>query len=174
MCVAGDSPTHPMASDQMTDRWRAKDVALFGLITLLFGGAFPAIKAGLAYLPPLLFAAVRYYLAAALLLGFAAAAGHRWVPRTAGDRTAVLAGGTFLIGGTGLTFVGQQFTTSGVAAIIFSLVPVLTVGLAAWLLPAEHLTRLGWRASSSASSASPSWPGPTRRTCSVRRWWATP
>jgi drug/metabolite transporter (DMT)-like permease len=163
-----------MASDQMTDRWRAKDVALFGLITLLFGGAFPAIKAGLAYLPPLLFAAVRYYLAAALLLGFAAAAGHRWVPRTAGDRTAVLAGGTFLIGGTGLTFVGQQFTTSGVAAIIFSLVPVLTVGLAAWLLPAEHLTRLGWRASSSASSASPSWPGPTRRTCSVRRWWATP
>lgn len=131
-----------MSSIPDTDRWRARDVGLFVLITLLFGGAFPSIKAGLDYLPPLLFAAVRYYVASALLLGFSVATGHRCVPRRRNDRMAVLAGGTFLIGGTGLTFVGQQFTTSGVAAIIFSLVPVLTVGLAAGLLPEEHLTRI--------------------------------
>ena len=132
-----------MAGDLTTQRWRPTDLALFGLITLLFGGAFPAIKAGLDYFPPLLFAAVRYGLSATLLLGYAVATGHEWLPRERGDRIAVLAGGVFFIGATGLTFVGQQFTTSGVAAIIFGLVPVLTVVLAAWLLPTEHLSRLG-------------------------------
>ncbi|MCU4728218.1 DMT family transporter [Halapricum hydrolyticum] len=51
----------------------------------------------------------------------------------------VLAGGLFLIGGTGLGFVGQQFITAGVAAIIFSLSPIVT-GVLAWpLLPEERL-----------------------------------
>lgn len=55
----------------------------------------------------------------------------------------MLAVGTLFIGGTGLSFVGLQFTTSGVEAIVFSLVPILTV-LAAWvLLPEERPDRRG-------------------------------
>lgn len=122
---------------------RALTLGVFLLITLLFGTAFPAIKAGLAYLPPLLFAAARYALAAVVLVGYALATTDRWCPRTRREWAAVSAGGVFFFGGTGLMFVGQQFTTSGVAAIIFSLTPVLTV-LAAWLvLPGERPTRRG-------------------------------
>ncbi|EMA46694.1 hypothetical protein C449_03471 [Halococcus saccharolyticus DSM 5350] len=44
-----------------------------------------------------------------------------------------------MIGGTGLGFVGQQFLAAGVAAIIFSLSPVVTAVLAWILLPAERL-----------------------------------
>jgi probable blue pigment (indigoidine) exporter len=116
---------------------------MFLLVTLLFGAVFPAIKVGLADVPPLLFAAARYYLSAALLLGYALLTTDRWRPRTRGDRTAVLAGGVLFVGGTGLSFVGLQFTTSGVGAIVFSLIPILTV-LVAWvLLPDERPNRRG-------------------------------
>lgn len=122
---------------------RVRNLGLFLLVTVLFGAVFPAIKVGLADVPPLLFAAARYYLSAALLLGYALSTTDRWRPRTRGDRTAVLAGGTLFIGGTGLSFVGLQFTTSGVGAIVFSLIPILTV-LAAWvLLPEERPDRRG-------------------------------
>ena len=122
---------------------RFRSLGLFLLIGVLFGGTFPAIKVGLEYVPPLLFATFRYLLSAAFLLAYAAATTDDWWPDTSNDRRAVLAGGVFFIGGTGLLFVGQQFTTSGVAAIIYSLIPILTP-IAAWvLLPDERLSRRG-------------------------------
>lgn len=122
---------------------RTRVLALFAAVTVLFGTSFPAIKAGLAYLPPLTFAAMRYGVSAAVLLAYVALGADRRRPRTRADGRAVLAGGVFLIGGTGLTFLGQQYTTSGVAAIIVSLTPVVTGLLAWWLLPSERLSRRG-------------------------------
>lgn len=117
------------------------NVVLFLGMAVLFGGAFPAIKAGLDFFPPLLFATARYLLSAALLLGYAVVTTDDWWPRTQGDRLAVLAGGTFFVGGTGLAFVGQQFTTSGVAAILFALIPILTPLVALFVLPGERLSQ---------------------------------
>lgn len=118
---------------------RNRTVGLFLLVTLLFGTAFPAVKTGLSFIPPLLFAAARSYLAAALLLVYVGATMDYWYPRSRRDVTAVLAGGLFLVGGTGIGFVAQQFITAGVAAIIFSLAPIVTAVLAWPLLPAERL-----------------------------------
>lgn len=118
---------------------RARTGGLFVLVTFLFGTAFPAVKTGLSFIPPLFFAAGRNYLSAALLLTYVAATREYWTPRSRQDWLAVLAGGAFMIGGTGFGFVDQQFISSGVAAIIFSLSPIVT-GLLAWgLLPAERL-----------------------------------
>ena len=118
---------------------RTRTLGLFLLVTLLFGSGFPAVKTGLSFIPPLLFAASRSYLAAALLLVYVGATAEYWYPRSRRDATAVLAGGLFLVGGTGLGFVAQQFITAGVAAIIFSLAPIITAVLAWPLLPAERL-----------------------------------
>lgn len=118
---------------------RNRTLGLFLLVTLLFGTAFPAVKTGLSFVPPLLFAATRTYLAAALLLIYVGATTEYWYPRSRRDVTAVLAGGLFLVGGTGIGFVAQQFITAGVAAIIFSLAPIVTAVLAWPLLPAERL-----------------------------------
>ncbi|WP_232686166.1 DMT family transporter [Halobacterium zhouii] len=118
----------------------SQTVGLFLLATLLFGTAFPAVKTGLSFIPPLLFAASRNYLSALLLLAYVGATKEYWTPRSRQDWLAVLAGGAFMIGGTGFGFVGQQFISSGVAAVIFSFSPVVT-GLLAWgLLPAERLS----------------------------------
>lgn len=118
---------------------RNRTIGLFLLVTVLFGSGFPAVKTGLSFIPPLLFAAMRSYLAAALLLVYVGVTAENWYPRTPRDVMAVLAGGVFLVGGSGIGFVAQQFITAGVAAIIFSLSPIVT-GLLAWaLLPAERL-----------------------------------
>lgn len=118
---------------------RSRTMLLFVFVTLIFGTGFPAVKTGLSFIPPLFFAAVRNYFSAVLLLLYVGATLEYRVPQSRQDWMAVLAGGAFLIGGTGFGFVGQQFITSGVAAIIFSLSPIVT-GLLAWvLLPAERL-----------------------------------
>lgn len=130
---------------------RYGDAALFLAVSIAFGTAFPAIEVGLTALPPLSFAAARYSLSAVLLLGYASVSAHvraagsaaRWLPATRRDLTAVAVGGTLLVGATGLTFVGQQFTTGGVAAILVSLSPLVTALLAWPLLPEERLSRRG-------------------------------
>jgi drug/metabolite transporter (DMT)-like permease len=80
---------------------------LFCLLALLWGTAFVAIKAGLAYVPPVLFAAVRYDVAAAIMLVYAAAVTDNWRPRTRADWIAVGINGLLVIGAyNALLFVG--------------------------------------------------------------------
>ncbi len=76
-----------------------------------------------------------------MLLGYAAAAGRSVLPETAADRGAVLASGVFVVAGTGLTFLGQQYTTGGNAAIVIAVGPILTAAVAWTLLPGERPTR---------------------------------
>lgn len=118
---------------------RYRHVALFLLLAVLWGVSFPAIDAGLAYIPPVLFAASRYSSGGALLLVYVAFVSDEWFPQTKNDWRGVFAGGVFLIGGNSLVFLGQQYTTSGVAAVVFSLVPILTTAFTWLLLP--HGTR---------------------------------
>ncbi|WP_248895525.1 DMT family transporter [Haloplanus halobius] len=118
----------------------------FVVTGVLFGGTFVAAKAGLEHFPPLLFVALRFDVAAVALLGYAALTTPRadLVPRTWSDAAGILATGVFAIGLTNaLLFVGQEYTTSAVAAIVFSLNPILTPILAAFLLSDERLSLRG-------------------------------
>ncbi|WP_049890766.1 DMT family transporter [Natrinema versiforme] len=121
---------------------RSLDVSLFVLLAVLWGFSFPAISIGLETLPPLLFAAARYDIAALLLLAAAAVRVEEWRPTARNDLAAVAGGGVFLIAGNGLLFLGQQTVPSGVAAILQGLVPVIT---ALWAIPllGERLSGLG-------------------------------
>jgi len=121
-------------------------LAAFAVAGILFGGTFVAAKAGLDYFPPLLFVALRFDVAAVALLAYAAATTPRGelLPRTRRDAAGVLATGVVAIGVTNaLLFVGQEYTTSAVAAIVFSLNPILTPIFAALLLADERLSRRG-------------------------------
>ena len=122
-----------------------RSVAPFLLLATLWGLSFPAISVGLDALPPVLFAAFRYDVAAVILLGAVAvrAAGRSWLPSTRADYTAVAGGGLFLIAGNGFLFLGQQTVPSGVAAIIQGLVPIATVLWALVLLPEERVSAVG-------------------------------
>ena len=108
----------------------------------MWGLSFPAISVGLEYLPPLLFAAFRYDVAAALLLVYVAVTTDEWLPHARNDLEAVAGGGIFLVAGNGLLFIGQQTVPSGVAAILQALVPILTALWALGLL-GERLSGVG-------------------------------
>lgn len=123
-----------------------RTLALFAAASLLFGGTFVAAKAGLEYFPPLLFVAFRFDVAALALAVFALVTIPRaeLVPRTRGDLLGIVATGGFVIGlANGLLFVGQQYATSAVGAIVFSLNPILTPVFAAVLLTDERLSTRG-------------------------------
>jgi drug/metabolite transporter (DMT)-like permease len=123
---------------------RYRNVALFVALAAVWGSAFMAIKAGLAYFPPVLFAAIRYDIAGVLMLGYAIYATDRWRPRTRDEWSLVLVGGSLMIAAYhAFLFVGEQYTTSAVAAVVISLSPVLTTGFARMLLPSERLTPAG-------------------------------
>lgn len=125
-----------------SSRYRAG--GLFAVAGVLFGGTFVAVEVGLGHLPPLLFLAFRFDIAAAVLLPYVYLRADTWRPRTRRDIGGIAAG-TLAIGLTNaLIFIGQQYLTSGVAAIIFSLAPVLTPGFALVLLSDEHLSLRGF------------------------------
>ncbi|ELY52396.1 DMT family transporter [Natronolimnohabitans innermongolicus] len=121
---------------------RNADVALFLSLAVLWGLSFPAISVGLESLPPLLFAAARYDIAAVLLLAAAAFRVEDWRPTARNDLAAIGGGGIFLVAGNGLLFLGQQTVPSGVAAILQGLVPIVT---ALWAIPllGERLSGVG-------------------------------
>jgi len=117
---------------------------LFLLLSVLWGTAFMAIKAGLAYMPPVLFAGIRYDIAGVLMLGYAAYATENWRPASRTDWATVAVGSVLIIAlYNAFLFVGQQGVTSGVAAILIAFNPILATGFARLLLPEERLTAVG-------------------------------
>ena len=123
---------------------RYRNLLLFLVLSVVWGSAFVAIKAGLADIPPVLFAAIRYDIAGVLMFGYVAVAVEQWRPRSRADWAAVAVGTVFLIAGYHVfLFVGEQGTTSAAAAVIVSLSPVLTTGFARLFLPSERLTAAG-------------------------------
>lgn len=121
-----------------------RHAALFFLLSVIWGISFIAIKAGLEFFPPVLFAALRYDVAGFLLLAYAFVATDRPLPRTDGDWRALLISGLLMIAGyNALLFVGERSTTGAVAATVVSLGPLLTTGFARAFLPAERLSPSG-------------------------------
>ena len=114
------------------------------LAATLFGGTFVAARAGLEYFPPLLFVALRFDLAALVLLPYVMLTQDIWRPQTRHDVIGVFVTGVVALGGSNaLLFIGQQSTTSAVAAIIYSFAPILTPVFALFLLSDERLSTRG-------------------------------
>jgi len=117
---------------------------LFLLLSILWGTAFMAIKAGLAYIPPVLFAGFRYDIAGVIMLGYAAYATDNWRPKSRSDWTTVAVGAVLIIAlYNAFLFIGQQGVTSGVAAILVALNPILATGFSRLFLPEERLSSIG-------------------------------
>lgn len=125
-----------------------RELYLFAGLATVWGTAYLAIDVGLRTVPPVTFAALRYDLAGALLLGYAALAasrrGDRWRPRGRDEWRLVGVGGALVIGvHFALLFVGQRYASGSVASVVMSLIPVLTPLFALLLLSDERLDATG-------------------------------
>ncbi|AAG20930.1 MULTISPECIES: DMT family transporter [Halobacterium] len=120
---------------------RYRTTGRFLLLCAVWGTAFMATDVGLADLPAVPFAAVRFDIAAALLFAAVFVSDADVYPRTMDDFVYVLVGGTLTIGAHhAFLFTGQQYVTGGVAAVLLGLVPVVTPALTRLVATDEQLT----------------------------------
>lgn len=124
--------------------YRRADLVLLFVLGILWGTAFTFITIGLDRFSPLLFAALRFDIMGLLIFVIAAARRRgSLVPRGARQWAAVGIASVLMTGSYhAFLFWGQQFTASGIAAVIVGLSPVITTGFTALLLRED---RLGWR-----------------------------
>ncbi len=113
-------------------------MALYALLTIIWSSTWVAIKFGLEDSPPLLGAGARFTLAGVVLLGVAAIS--RRPLRTDWALAAVLAVAPFAFA-YGLVYWGEQHIPSGLAAVLFGVLPLYTAFLAGIFLPEEPLRR---------------------------------
>ncbi|SEV89698.1 DMT family transporter [Halobacterium jilantaiense] len=107
---------------------------LFVLLAAIWGTSFVAIEVGLHEIPALSFAAIRYSIAGAIVLAYAAHTTDRWRPRGRREWFAVSVVGVFVIAiYHGALYLGERHVSGAIAAIVISLAPVLTAGFAAKL-----------------------------------------
>jgi drug/metabolite transporter (DMT)-like permease len=109
---------------------------LYACLVLIWSSTWVAIKIGLEDLPPLLGAGIRFAIAGIGLLAVARLTGRplRTDPRLA----AVLALFPFAAA-YGLIYWGEQYVPSGLAAVLFGIMPLYSAVLASLLLAGEPL-----------------------------------
>jgi drug/metabolite transporter (DMT)-like permease len=106
----------------------------------IWGSTWLAIKVGLRDLPPITFAGIRFALAAALLGGIVLLRRIR-LPRSAGEWGLLAYTGLLSITiNYALVFWGEQYISSGLAALLSATVPLFGLPLAHRYLAAEPLT----------------------------------
>ncbi|WP_144904841.1 DMT family transporter [Halobellus captivus] len=123
---------------------RYRTALVFLCVAAVWGTAFMVTKVGLEWLPPALFAALRFDLAAVLLFGLAVWRGDRLRPVDGREWRPIATGGVLLIGvHHALLFAGQQHVTSAVAAVLLGLIPIITPALTRLSATRERLGPIG-------------------------------
>lgn len=121
---------------------RYRYVGLFLLVALGWGGSYPAMKFGLeAGLGPLFYAGLRFDIAAVVIIAYVALRVENRLPRTRDDVEYLLISGLLIIAlNNAFLLLGQQYTSSGLAAIVYSLNPVLSAEAARVFLASDGLS----------------------------------
>lgn len=110
------------------------------LLCGIWGSTWLFIKLGLQDLPPVTFAAIRFVIACAIL--------YAWIrirrmplPTTRADWTLLSISGILAFGlNYGLVFWGEQYISSGLAALLQATLPAFGIVFAHFHLPAERLS----------------------------------
>ena len=110
------------------------------LLCGIWGSTWLFIKLGLADLPPLGFAGVRFVIACAILFAIIRFRGIE-LPRDRRDWMLLAATGVLSFGlNYGLVFWGEQYISSGLAALLQATLPAFGLIFAHLYLPSERLT----------------------------------
>src|SRR5229473_1117187 len=110
------------------------------ILCIIWGSTWLFIKLGLADLPPITFAGIRFVIAFLILASLVFARRARW-PRTRAEWTLIAVSGALQFGlNYGLVFWGEQHISSGLAAVLQSTFPAFGFVIAHVYLPHERIT----------------------------------
>ncbi|GAA0258608.1 DMT family transporter [Halobaculum roseum] len=123
----------------------SRNAALFLALGVCWGGSFPAIEVALTELRPLLLGAYRFDVGAVVALAYVFWRADEPIPRSRADLGAVaVAALLFVVANIAFLAYGQQYTTGGIASIVYSLNPILTTFFTVWLLGEGSLDVRGY------------------------------
>lgn len=110
------------------------------LLCIIWGSTWLFIKLGLDDLPPFTFAGIRFVIAVAIL--FAIIKARRLsLPRKSSDWTLLATTGVLSFSlNYGLLFWGEQYISSGLAALLQATIPAFGLVIAHFYLPGEQMT----------------------------------
>ncbi len=110
------------------------------LLCCIWGSTWLFIKLGLEDLPPFTFAGIRFVIAVAILATIVAIR-RLSLPKTARDwLLLVISGVLAFCVNYGLLFWGEQYISSGLAAVLQSTIPAFGLVIAHFYLPGEQMT----------------------------------
>jgi drug/metabolite transporter (DMT)-like permease len=120
-----------------------KVATAFGLVYVLWGGTYLAMKIAVEHIPPYVMGTLRYLVAGPLMLGYLGLMG-RTVRINRQDALRLIAiGGLLLsIGNMGVAWA-EEFVPSGLAALIVAVVPIWVAIIEAWIIRNRRMSPLG-------------------------------
>ncbi len=121
----------------MSHRW--KTLAAFGIIYFVWGSTFLAIRVGVLAVPPLLFAAIRFFTAGLVLVAWTAIRREPW-PKAREWGSIFLLAALIFVGDYGLLFWAETKVPSGVAAVMLATIPTFIAIAEVLLLRTARLT----------------------------------
>lgn len=112
----------PASADPST----SKLLGAFGVVYVVWGSTYLAIRFAIETLPPLLMASVRFLIAGLILFAWARGRGAPR-PTPAQWKSASIVGGLMFVGGNGGVVLAEQWVPSGLVALVVAAVPLWMV-----------------------------------------------
>jgi drug/metabolite transporter (DMT)-like permease len=111
---------------------RARLLAAFAAVYVIWGSTYLAIRFAVETLPPLLMAGARFTIAGLILLLWSRFVQHARRPSRSDWRTGLVSGALLLLGGNGAVVWAETRVPSGIAALLVAVVPLWMVLLDWW------------------------------------------
>jgi drug/metabolite transporter (DMT)-like permease len=119
---------------------RGRSLALYVLLCVIWGSTWLVIKVGYGGLGPFNVAALRFFIAGGLLAVAVPVLGASWPRGSREWAVAVFVGVVLFAADYGLIYWAEQFLDSGLTAILFATLPLITIVLAHLSLPGDRIT----------------------------------
>jgi drug/metabolite transporter (DMT)-like permease len=123
-------------------RSTAAGVALYLLLCLIWGSTWLVIKVGYGGLGPFNVAAVRFFIAGIVMAAMVPVVGARWPRGRAEWGLIAIVALLMFAGDYGAIYWAEQYIDSGLTAILFATLPLITIAAAHVYLPGERITPL--------------------------------
>lgn len=126
-----------------SEQHRFRVFLCFGLVYLLWGSTYLAMRVAVRDLPPFVIGTTRYLVSGPIMLAVCAFSGRK-IRINRHDFFRLLAIGVALlsIGNMGVVW-GEKYVASGLAALVVALVPIWVVAIEAWVYRAGRMTTRG-------------------------------
>jgi len=115
----------------------------FGLVYVLWGATYLAMRVAVEHIPPYVMGGVRFSIAGPLMLAYCALRGKK-VSITRHDLPRLFAVGVLLLSIANMGVAGaEEYVPSGLAALVVAIVPIWVAVIEAWVFRTRRLSAMG-------------------------------